>query len=155
MKKDVVLSPCRKYRYALRRIWDDSKKRMMFIGLNPSYADENKDDQTIKRCISYAKQWGYGGVIMGNLFAFRTPSPAEMIKAGQPIGEENDKWLKRLLKEADLVVGIWGNSGAFLGRAAEVAAVFPELHCLRITGSGQPHHIRNLPDGIKAIPYNR
>lgn len=155
MKTDAILSSCRLYRYALWRTWDESKDKVMFIGLNPSTADETGDDRTISRCISYAKQWGYGGIIMGNLFAFRTPSPAEMISAEDPIGEKNDYWLKRLANNAALVVGMWGNSGAFLGRFEKVSAMFPNLHCLRLTKAGQPHHTRGLPDGIKAVPYSR
>ena len=103
MKTYAELSNCRNYRYALWRTWDDEKGKAMFIGLNPSTADEIEDDRTIKRCISYAKQWGYGGIIMGNLFAYRTPSPAEMMMSNDPVGPENDTWLKRLSEEADIV----------------------------------------------------
>ena len=155
MISDAKLSACRKYRYALWRTWDDSMGKVMFIGLNPSTADETVDDRTIKRCISYAQQWGYGGIIMGNLFAFRTPNPDEMKSSKSPVGEENDYWLKRLANDAELVVGMWGNSGKFLGRSEEVVAMFPNLHCLRLTGAGQPHHTRGLPDGIKPIRYSR
>lgn len=153
MKTDAILSSCRLYRYALWRTWDKCKDKVMFIGLNPSTADETEDDRTISRCISYAKQWGYGGIIMGNLFAFRTSSPAEMRRTEDPIGEKNDYWLKRLANNAALVVGMWGNSGTFRGRSEEVSAMFPNLHCLRLTKAGQPHHTRGLPKGIKAVPY--
>lgn len=153
MKTDATFSSCRLYRYALWRIWDEAKAKVMFIGLNPSIADETVNDRTISRCVSYAKQWGYGGIIMGNLFAFINTNPAEMISARQPVGEENDYWLKHLANEAALVVGMWGNSGTFLGRSEEVSAMFPDLHCLRLTKAGQPHHTRGLPDGIKALPY--
>ena len=154
MKTYAELSNCRNYRYALWRTWDDEKGKAMFIGLNPSTADEIEDDRTIKRCISYAKQWGYGGIIMGNLFAYRTPSPAEMMMSNDPVGPENDTWLKRLSEEADIVVAMWGNSGSFLNRSNEVVKMFPSLMCLCITNAGQPHHTRGLPDGIKPIPYN-
>jgi len=154
MKTYAELSYCRNYRYALWRTWDDEKGKAMFIGLNPSTANEIEDDRTIKRCISYAKQWGYGGIIMGNLFAYRTPSPAKMMMSNDPVGPENDTWLKRLSEEADIVVAMWGNSGSFLNRSNEVVKMFPSLMCLRITNAGQPHHTRGLPDGIKPIPYN-
>ncbi|MEK6791851.1 MAG: DUF1643 domain-containing protein, partial [Deltaproteobacteria bacterium] len=75
---NAVMSVCRLYRYALWRTWDESQDKVMFIGLNPSTADATNDDRTISRCRSYAEQWRYGGIIMGNLFAFRTSSPAEM-----------------------------------------------------------------------------
>lgn len=155
MKKDACLSSCRLYRYALWRTWDKSKNKVMFIGLNPSTADETEDDRTISRCISYAKQWGYGGIIMGNLFAFRNRSPEEMMNAEHPIGKKNDYCLKRLADDAALVVGMWGNYGTFLDRSKEVSAMFPNLHCLRLTKAGQPHHTRGLPNGINAVPYSR
>jgi len=153
LKKDAILSASRKYRYALWRIWDESKDKAMFIGLNPSTADEKEDDRTIKRCISYAKQWGYGGIIVGNLFAFRTPSPKDMMASDDPVGSENDQWLRRLADDADMIVAIWGNSGYYLNRSEAVAAMFPNLHCLKVTGSGQPHHTRGLPDGIRPSIY--
>ncbi len=71
MRTDAKLSDCRIYRYALWRIWDDAKPLVMFIGLNPSTADETEDDPTIRRCISFAQNWGYGGLYMANLFVFR------------------------------------------------------------------------------------
>ncbi|GHX72979.1 hypothetical protein VCSRO16_3593 [Vibrio cholerae] len=71
MKNTAELSKCRKYRYALWRTWDSDKPFAMFIGLNPSTADEKNDDPTLRRCINFAKSWGYGGVCMANLFAFR------------------------------------------------------------------------------------
>ena len=151
--KDAVLSEDRVYRYALRRIWDESKKRVLFIGLNPSTADEVEDDTTVKRCISYAKQWGFGGIIIGNLFAYRATNPLEMIKASDPIGNENDSWLKKLANEADLIVGVWGNSGQFKGRSIKVVSMLQNLYCLQITAKGEPHHTRGLPGGLVAIPY--
>jgi hypothetical protein len=89
----------------------------MFIGLNPSTADEVEDDRTIRRCISYAKQWGYGGIIVANLFAYRTPSPAEMMVSTDPVGPENDRWLRDLAHQPSLIVAMWGNSGTFRNRA--------------------------------------
>jgi hypothetical protein len=71
VKTGAIFSDCRKYRFALRRNWDESKPYVMFIGLNPSTADEIENDPTINRCISYARSWGYGGLFMANLFAFR------------------------------------------------------------------------------------
>lgn len=153
METGAVLSKCRQYRYALWRTWDPDKGKVMFIGLNPSYADEVENDMTITRCISYAKQWGYGGIIMGNLFAFRSPNPAEMRKSLNPVGPENDRWLEELAGQATDVVAIWGNSGTFQNRAVAVRKMFPELQCLRITGVGQPHHTRGLPNGLAPVPY--
>jgi hypothetical protein len=77
-------------------VWDESKAYALFIGLNPSTADEKEDDPTIKRCINYSKKWGYGGLCMVNLFAFRATDPSDLKAFHEPIGLENDKWIKRL-----------------------------------------------------------
>lgn len=154
MEKDAELSSCRKYRYALWRTWDEDKMKVMFIGLNPSTANEFKDDPTVTRCISYAKQWGYGGIIMGNIFAYRTSSTDEMKRAEDPIGRENDAWLNRLSEQADIIVAMWGNLGDFRNRSAEVCDMFPDLMCFSINATDQPHHTRGLPDGITPIPYS-
>ena len=121
MYKDAKLSDCRKYRYALWRIWDSEKPYALFIGLNPSTADETKDDPTICKCINYAKDWGYGGLCMANLFAFRATYPSDMKEVQDPIGPENDAWLKRLAKDAGVIVGAWGNDGVFCERSKIVA----------------------------------
>ncbi|HEC24975.1 MAG TPA: DUF1643 domain-containing protein, partial [bacterium] len=104
METYANLSECRKYRYALWRTWDELKPCAMFIGLNPSTADETEDDPTIKRCINYSKDWGYGGLCMVNLFAFRATSPSDMRASIEPIGSDNDEWIQKLSKEAGVIV---------------------------------------------------
>lgn len=93
MIKDAILSEDRKYRYILSRTWDETKPTVLFIGLNPSTADENEDDPTIRRCIIFAKSWGYGGLIMANLFAFRTTNPQGLYSEKNPVGSENDYYI--------------------------------------------------------------
>jgi len=140
MKNTAELSDCRKYRYALWRTWDDSHPYVMFVGLNPSTADEVSDDPTLTRCVNFAKSWGYGGVCMANLFAFRATEPSDMKAATDPIGQENNKWLTQLANNAGLVVAAWGNEGAFLNRSTQVIELLPNLHCLKINKSGEPAH---------------
>ena len=91
--RHAVFSPCRTYRYALSRVWAADKPYALFIGLNPSTADETLDDPTIRRCIDFAKRWGYGGLVMANLFAYRATNPSEMKAATDPVGVANDEWL--------------------------------------------------------------
>ena len=80
INKTANFSSCHKYRYSLYRIWDKKKKFVLFIGLNPSTADEGMDDPTIRRCSGYAQNWGYGGFMMVNLFAYRTTFPSNLKK---------------------------------------------------------------------------
>lgn len=154
MKNTAKLSECRTYRFALWRTWDDSKPYVMFVGLNPSTADETSDDPTLTRCINYAKSWGFGGVCMANLFAFRATEPGDMKAATDPIGTENNDWLIKLANDAGLVVAAWGNDGAYLGRSKQVKDLLPNVHCLKLNKSGEPAHPLYQKAGIEPVPMS-
>jgi hypothetical protein len=144
-------SPCRQYRYQLWRYWDRSKPVLNVIGLNPSTADETQDDPTIRRCIDYAWRWGYGGLWMTNIFAFRATDPKVMKAQADPVGPRNDDVLKHSAYHSGLVLAAWGTHGAFLGRGAAVLAMLPKVHCLRMTKDGSPAHPLYLPKDLKPI----
>jgi len=133
-------SPDRVYRYALYRTWNESKPKVLFIGLNPSTADESLDDPTIRRCKGYAADWGYGGLIMANLFALRATKPKIMMSHIAPIGPENNSWLRDLAHQADLVIAAWGYHGGYLNRDRDVLAFLPKMKCLGTTKTGKPRH---------------
>lgn len=132
----------------------------MFIGLNPSTADETEDDPTIRRCISFARDWGYGGVFMLNLFAFRATVPSDMFKAKNPIGPLNDSRLEFFSEQCEQVVAAWGVHGAHQERGKRVSA-FPCFHgklfCLGTTKQGHPRHPLYLKRDTKleAFGYER
>ena len=154
MYKNAVLSDCRTYRYALWRTWDTNKSYAIFVGLNPSTADETEDDPTIKRCIQFAKDWGYGGLCMTNLFAFRATKPTDMKKALDPIGIENDQWLIKLANDAGVVVGAWGNHGAYQGRAKQVIDLLPDMSYLKLNVTCHPSHPLYLKADLKPRKLN-
>lgn len=152
--KAAVLSDCRRYRYSLSRWWGEpTLGYAMFIGLNPSTADEVEDDPTIGRCVSFARHWGYGGLVMVNLFAYRATNPAEMMAADEPVGVDNDKHLLALARDARIIVAAWGNKGAYQGRDITIRALMPSLHALTVTAAGQPGHPLYLPKTLVPIPY--
>jgi hypothetical protein len=153
IKSSAQLSPCRTYRYALWRTWDETKPYALFVCLNPSTADETHDDPTLLRCIEFAQSWGYGGLCMGNLFAFRATQPKDLMKSSNPIGDDNDYWLEQLSKDAGVVIAGWGNHGVFLNRSAEVLSKLPEVCCLKVNKSGQPSHPLYLKKGLDPIPF--
>src|SRR4029077_5114543 len=99
MKTLAEFSHCRRYRFALWRRWD-SGPQVLFVMLNPSTADETTDDPTIRRCIGFARTWGFGSLAGANLFAFRTLKPRQLRPASEPIGAGNDDWLVRLNQES-------------------------------------------------------
>jgi hypothetical protein len=155
-ERETIFSPCRQYRYTLWREFDMFKKDyVMFVGLNPSKADEIVNDNTVTRCINFAKSWGFGALCMTNIFAYRATKPKDMRAQPQPVGPENDKWLVRCARGADLVVAAWGNHGPFLGRDKEVIRLLDNLSCLGITNAGQPIHPLYVPAYRKPIPYRK
>jgi hypothetical protein len=136
----AVLSPCRAYRYDLWRRWSEDAPYCMFVGLNPSTADETQDDPTIRRCVGYAKRWNYGGLCMVNLFAFRATQPRDMMAAQDPIGPDNDRTLKTLSQGAGMIIAAWGKDGSYMGRDKQVMALLPHLYCLKQNKDGSPAH---------------
>ena len=140
IKKSAVFSNCRKYRYSLTRSWNSANGYVLFIGLNPSIADETIDDPTLTRCINFAKDWGYGGLIMVNLFAYMLTYPMELKKVKLPIGKDNNRHILKNYRKSGLTVVAWGNDGYFLNRDKEVLEIINRPMCLNINKSGQPAH---------------
>ena len=124
------------YRYSLTRVWDEALPTITFVLLNPSTADAQQLDPTLRRCVSFAKREGYGGMVILNLYAFRTKSPKLMKAAADPIGPENDRVLAGA---TGTVVAGWGNS-ADPKRVAQAVALLPPLHALGTNEGGQPTH---------------
>jgi hypothetical protein len=153
-REGAVFSPCRRYRYMLARQWEyGTPSYAAFIGLNPSTADEVKDDPTIRCCVGFAKSWGLGGLVMLNLFAFRATQPKAMLAAVDPIGPDNDRHLAAYCDDAAFVIACWGRHGAHLGRATEVKALVPNLCCLALNKDGSPHHPLYLPKTLTPMPW--
>lgn len=138
-------SPDRIYRYALYRSWDIYKPTVMFIGLNPSTADEVLDDPTVRRCRRFAINWGYGKMFMANLFALRATNPKTMMSHDTLISPKsdlrlNDIWIQRMAKKSDLVIAAWGNHGRYMDRDKAVLSFLSDVMCLGITKGGAPKH---------------
>lgn len=140
MKLSAVISDCQQYRYELRRTWDTTKPTVLFIGLNPSMADAQIEDPTSRVCINYAKRWGYGAMALGNLFAFRSTDSSVLSRIPDPVGPENDAWLKRLGSEATMVVCAWTDVGKLQERDAAALTFLRNPHCLKVLKSGRPGH---------------
>ena len=136
----AVISECGRYRYALRRVWGREGTTCMFICLNPSTADATMDDPTVRRCIGFSRDWGFDQMLLGNLFALRSTNPAALRGADDPIGPENDKHLRRMAFDADLVVAAWGSNAMARDRSTKVKEMIPGMACLGFTKSGQPKH---------------
>jgi len=145
-------SDCRTWRYILWRTWDDRLPVVAFIGLNPSTADEMNDDPTVRRCCGFAKAWGFGGIYMLNLFAFRATDPKKMKEAPDPIGPENDIAISIHAFKAGKVVFCWGNHGAFMGRGKAVMEKIHPAEVFGFTKQGEPKHPLYLRGDAVTVP---
>ena len=152
MKREAIISKCGKYRYSLVREWNKNKGKVLFIMLNPSTADDKEDDKTIIRCINFAKDWGYGGLMVGNLFAYRTTYPKELFKTKNPEGKDNLKRIKQMIKRSDLVICAWGNKQ---GSPPKYLRELSELYYLKLLDDRKtPGHPLRLKKDTKPKRFN-
>lgn len=142
----AIISEDGNYRYMLSRTGLGGSGICVFIMLNPSTADADIDDPTIRRCRGFASDWGFDQLVVVNLFALRTSNPQILYKALDPIGPDNDTHLLHYVRpvNADLVVGAWGAHGKFNNRGRDVKAVLYRyairLSHMGLTQSGEPKH---------------
>ncbi len=143
----AFFSPDRVYRYLLRRKIGVQRTTCLFIMLNPSTADEKRNDPTVSRCIGFAKHWGFGRLEVCNIFAYQATDPKELYDLEYPsqvIGPDNDKHIRHAVERADRVVCAWGNHGVLFDRGIYIRQAimlqdkFP--FAFKITNKGQPIH---------------
>jgi hypothetical protein len=154
VRRSALFSPDRVYRYRLTRRWARGPS-IVWIMLNPSTADERRDDPTIRRCIGFSRAWGFGGLTVVNLFALRTPEPRDLREHPDPIGLDNDRHITAAAASAEQVVAAWG-AFAFARERAEAiqALVKRSLLCLSRSASGAPSHPLYLSSAAELIPYS-
>ena len=149
MEREAVVSECGRYRYTLSRWWGSRQGRhLYFVMLNPSTADAETDDPTIRKCIGFAMRAGYTGFTVLNLFAWRATDPRELLKpCGNLAGPQNDSYLASVPADADVCFA-WGAYGRrFSKRVAEVRYLLGTTRwlCLKQLADGTPAHPLMLP----------
>lgn len=152
VSQNARFSSCKRYRYRLEREWEEGTGTVLFIGLNPSTADHRKDDPTIRRCVRFARDWGYRRMQIVNLFAYRATYTEDLLAADDPVGGNNDRWIARSHREADLTIACWGNHGMHLERDRIIRKKLGGLHCLRMNRSRQPAHPLYLKASLRPRP---
>lgn len=152
-------SPCRQYRYWLRIVWDDAKPLLAVVGLNPSTADEFKDDPTLRRVKAFARDMGRGGILMLNAFAWRSTDPRGLIGISDPVGPENTienlaDWIEGAGPHR--AIAAWGSNieskKPLRFRLAQLGLL--NFDCLRRTKGGHPEHPLYLPAELRPAPWN-
>lgn len=153
-ERGAIISNCGTYRYALWRYWDRSLPKALFLMLNPSIADAELDDPTLRRCMGFARTWGYGGLFIGNRFAFRCTQPGLLLKAEDPIGPLNGTYLSQMAERSEIIICAWGNAPIIkrLGQPFPDSITGP-LHCIELSKDGTPKHPLYLKSNLKPIPY--
>ncbi len=150
-------SACRRWRTLLWRRWDAARPVANFLMLNPSTADERVLDPTCARARDYAERWGYGALLVTNVFAWRATHPGGMKAAADPVGVGNDAAILRAARHAQLVVCAWGNHGLHLARSGAVQRLLRgagvALHVLRLNANGEPAHPLYLPGRLRPRPW--
>jgi len=140
----ATFSDCMAYRYLLTRVWSETGDRALFVMLNPSTADEIKNDPTVERCERRARALGFGAFRVVNIFAFRATDPKVMRAHPSPIGPANDAAILESCDWASRVICAWGTHGAHLGRGSDVEALIrargAEPWHLGLTKQGHPKH---------------
>ena len=152
LERSAGFSRCGAYRYWLKRRWRDAPA-LVFIGLNPSSADAQVDDATLRRIIGFSNDWGFGAVTVVNLFAWRARHPADLKRAPDPVGKRNSFWLRKMTQGSEPVVVAWGNHGAYQGRDKATLALLTTPLCLGLTKSGHPRHPLYAPKDTKLLEF--
>ncbi len=162
----AVFSLDRTYRYSLTRfrapnIVGAQPRLLMWIGLNPSTADERTLDPTLRRVWRYSTDWGFDGFVMTNLFGFRATFPSDMKLQDDPVGPDNDYWLRTYAERSERVMCCWGAHGVYRDRSQTVVAMLNDagmaakLRCLVRVANGEPGHPLRLRASLQPIPYAR
>ncbi len=164
MKSGAVISECGLYRYRLWRVWEELQPIMVFVMQNPSTADANDDDPTIRKCIGFARKSSFGGIMVMNVFAYRATDEREMLNVADPIGPENEKHLlaARQCSLLTRLVVAWGNRfgpkkkslfrSAYCNAACILIGQGP--CCLGTTKSGDPKHPLFVPYSAPLVRWH-
>lgn len=157
MRAGATFSDCGLYRYTLTRRWNNDLPSVVFCMLNPSTADHETNDPTITRCIGFSQRWGYGGLVVVNLFAFRSTDPNGLWRVVDPIGPDNDRHILEQAMRSDerVVVAAWGSQPRALGRGANVMAMLRQngitVKALKLNTGGQPSHPLYIKSDLKPV----
>jgi hypothetical protein len=156
----ALFTPSNKHRIVLWRIWDIEKPTILFIGLNPSTANEVSDDPTIRRVRRFATDWGFGGIYMMNCYTLVSSNPDDLrnseVKWVQSLHKiQNDVYLKSYAKLCEKIVFAWGSFSIVkeYGRDVELSKMFPDAYCLGKNANGSPKHPLYLKADTKLEKY--
>lgn len=151
LERDALISECGQYRYLLRRTWDHDRPRALIVMLNPSTADAEIDDATIRSCIRLTKEAGYGSFEVVNIFGLRATDPAELAKSDDPIGPMNERVIGAAVGRCDIVICAWGAHPMAARKSTFLLNYLrsnkPAVYCFGKTKAGAPKHPLYIKSG--------
>jgi hypothetical protein len=157
---DAVFSPCQRYRYQLSRTWQnfDYPHVVAFILMNPSTADVRVNDPTVAKCCRFAQRWGYDGVLIGNVCAYRSTDKRTLPMDGSAIGDENPEYLLRIAKRANKIVMAYGQLPPPLRPVGEGTVCYLrlmnfDLHVLKLGKNDVPMHPLYLKEDLQPVEW--
>lgn len=153
------------YRYVLWRFFAPQLLQpdlgaILFVMLNPSTADGKKDDQTLSKISAYAQRWGFTRLWVANLFAVRSRHPSFLLTVRDPVGPDNDDYIRAVVARASATVVAWGDgprgfADELDARARRVLKLLSNPTCLARTRAGRPGHPLYLPAAATREPYRQ
>ena len=174
MTRSATISACKKYRWSLTRRWNDKRPMVTWIMMNPSTADANNDDRTIERIIKFSSKWGYGGLMVANVYPYRSPNPKECLEwarywetndwDARDALMQNENVITKLVKISSKVIVAWGANPDDIYLDNILAAIsdggINELYCLGTTKNGHPKHPlargkHYIPDDFEPIHWRK
>lgn len=159
IKKTAILSDCRRYRYTLTREWDETRPRVCWVMLNPSTADADVDDPTIRKCMKFSQRLGYGGLIVVNLYAFRATDPDDLHDADEPVGKDNVEYIERALAQTCGAIAAWGEGIPKIRGGMKLCIDrlfewgYTRWSCFGVNKSGMPKHPLYIRDDAPLIEW--
>ena len=158
MSASAIISPCGRYRYVLGRQWSAELPMLGWIMLNPSTADAEQDDATIRVCVRRAKAMQFGAIVVVNLFALRSTSPKALYDAADPVGPDNFEHIVNVAKACPIIVCAWGTHGSHCGMGDTIRTRLSQFYpgksfALRINADGSPGHPLYIPAAAELIPF--
>jgi hypothetical protein len=152
-------SECGRYRYELSEVWDATKPLLLWVLMNPSVANLDHSDPTLIKTGKYARAWGYGGQLIGNVHAYRATDSNQMLLVDDPAGPENDEALLSMAQRADLIVLAYGIPPKNLAKrglhVANILGQSNDLYYLKLNTDGSPSHPLYLPANLRPIKTNK
>ncbi len=153
----AVFSECQRYRYQLREIWDPGRPLVLWLLMNPSVACTDYADPTLRKTGRFARAWGYGGQLVGNVHAYRATDKNRLLEVADPVGPDNDRLILEMATQAKTVVLAYGQPPkALRDRGHQLTSLLrhhPHLCHLRLAQDGTPVHPLYLPSHLRPKPH--